>query len=177
MGLKNLLLQFWRDLKTHKLRSALTLFGIIWGTAAVTLLLAFGEGMEKQLIINMRGLGENIVICWPSRTSKVFEGLPKNRRVLVTNDQVDMVKRSVPEIAAISSEHAENRRKFKVGRKVLVPGISGIDPAFGIMRNMIPTPGGRFVDDLDVDDRRRVVLPKPSVSTSMLMVCRLWSSA
>lgn len=167
MGIKNLLLQFWRDLNSHKLRSALTLFGIIWGTAAVTLLLAFGEGMEKQLIINMRGLGENIVICWPSRTSKVWEGLPKNRRVLVTSEQVDMVKRSVPEIAAISSEHSEGRRKFKVGHNVLVPGISGIDPAFGIMRNMIPTPGGRFVDDLDVDDRRRVVFIGDKLKTDL----------
>ena len=46
MGWKNYLRQFLRDLRSQKLRAALTLFGLVWGTASVTLLLAFGEGLQ-----------------------------------------------------------------------------------------------------------------------------------
>jgi putative ABC transport system permease protein len=57
MGWKNYLRQFLRDLRSQKLRAALTLFGLVWGTTSVTLLLAFGEGLEERLIKNIRGLG------------------------------------------------------------------------------------------------------------------------
>jgi putative ABC transport system permease protein len=46
---------------------------------------------------------------------------------------------------------------MKVGRKVLVPQTHGISPEFGLIRNMIPEPGGRYVNDIDADDKRRVV--------------------
>ena len=81
MALRSYLLQLLRDVRSQKLRTFLTLFGIVWGTVAVTLLLAFGEGLHGQLIKSMKGLGENIIIAWPSRTSKPWEGLPRGRRV------------------------------------------------------------------------------------------------
>ncbi len=157
MGWKNYLRQFLRDLKSQKLRAALTLFGLVWGTTAVTLLLAFGEGLEERLIKNIRGLGENIVICWPSQTSKPWEGLPRNRKIVVKDDDIAALKREVPGLTAISGEYSAGTKKFKVGRKVLVPGMTGANPVFSAMRNLIPQAGGRYVDDLDMDERRRVV--------------------
>ena len=44
MYLRNYLRQFLRDVRAQKLRLFLTVFGLVWGTAAVTLMLAFGEG-------------------------------------------------------------------------------------------------------------------------------------
>ena len=84
----NYLKQFWRDMTSQKLRTAMTIFGIVWGTVAVTLLLAFGEGMHHQLRVSQLGLGENIVICWPAQTSKPWQGLPKGRRIRVTDDRL-----------------------------------------------------------------------------------------
>jgi putative ABC transport system permease protein len=74
MGWKNYLRQFLRDVRSQKLRAALTLFGLVWGTASVTLLLAFGEGLQERLIKNIRGLGENIVICWPAQPEDHDQG-------------------------------------------------------------------------------------------------------
>jgi len=48
--LRDALLQLHRDMKSQKLRTLLTVFGLVWGTVAVTLLLAFGAGLKKQLI-------------------------------------------------------------------------------------------------------------------------------
>lgn len=157
MGVRSYLIQFLRDLKAQKLRAALTLFGIVWGTIAVTLLGAFGEGLEQRLVKNIRGLGENIVIAWPARTSKPWEGLPRNRRVVVKEAEIDVIRRDVPEIAAVSGEYSANTKKFKVGHTVIVPGLTGASPVFASMRNLIPQQGGRYVNDLDVDHRRRVV--------------------
>jgi len=157
VGWKNYLRQFLRDLKSQKLRAALTLFGLVWGTTAVTLLLAFGQGLQQRMIKNIRGLGENIVICWPARTSKPWEGLPRNRKVTIKDDDIAALKRDVTGMTAISGEYSEDNKKFKAGRKVLVPGLTGADPVFAVMRNLIPQKGGRYVNDLDLDERRRVV--------------------
>ena len=58
--LKEVFLQLYRDLRTQKLRTFLTVFGIVWGTVAVTLLLAFGTGLKKQLVKTTAGLGDRI---------------------------------------------------------------------------------------------------------------------
>ena len=118
----NYLKQFWRDMTSQKLRTAMTVFGIVWGTVAVTLLLAFGEGMHHQLKVSQLGLGENIVICWPAQTSKPWQGLPRGRRIRLTDEDIEVVRREVPEIKAISSEYSNTDNPLTVGRKVLVPG-------------------------------------------------------
>jgi putative ABC transport system permease protein len=157
VGWRNYLRQFLRDLRSQKLRAALTLFGLVWGTASVTLLLAFGEGLQARLIKNIRGLGENIVICWPAQTSKPWEGLPRNRKITIKDEDIDALRREVPGLTAISGEYSADNKKFKVGRKVLVPGMTGANPIFAAMRNLIPQAGGRYVNDLDMDERRRIV--------------------
>jgi putative ABC transport system permease protein len=157
VGWRNYLRQFLGDLRSQKLRAALTLFGLVWGTASVTLLLAFGEGLQERLIKNIRGLGENIVICWPAQTSKPWEGLPRNRKITIKDDDIDALRREVPGLSAISGEYSSDNKKFKVGHKVLVPGMTGANPIFAAMRNLIPQTGGRYVNDLDMDERRRIV--------------------
>ena len=57
--------EFLIDLRAQKLRAMLTMFGIIWGTVAITVLVAFGMGFKPQMSINMHGIGESIGIMWP----------------------------------------------------------------------------------------------------------------
>ena len=47
--LVEVLRQLLRDIRNQKLRTFLTVFGLVWGTVAVTLLLAFGTGLKKPL--------------------------------------------------------------------------------------------------------------------------------
>lgn len=157
MLLWNYLRQLVRDLLSQRLRAAMTIFGIVWGTVAVTLLLAFGDAMHRQLRKSQKGLGESIVICWPTQTSKPWQGLPRGRRVRVTDEDLAVVRREVPEISAITSEYSSSKAPFKVGTKVLVPSLHGASPVFGVIRNFIPAAGGRFLDPLDMSDRKRVV--------------------
>jgi putative ABC transport system permease protein len=157
MASRTYLVRFVRDMRSQKLRTFLTLFGIVWGTVAVTLLLAFGQGLHEQLIKTMRGLGENIVIAWPSRTSEPWQGLPRGRRIVVTDEDLAQVRRDVPLLTRLSGEYASWDLRFKQGRNVIVPGVSGTNAEYAEMRNMIAREGGRFIDARDLDRRRRVV--------------------
>jgi len=88
-----LLRQLFRDLRSQKLRTFLTVFGIVWGTVAVSLLLAFGRGFHERLRLDSAGLGENICIAWPSLTSIPFEGLGKGRRIQLDEEDMALVAR------------------------------------------------------------------------------------
>jgi len=157
MYLAGYLRQFWRDVRSQKLRLALTLFGIVWGTVSVALLLAFGEGFRAHVTKEMKGIGENIVICWPSRTSMPYEGMPKGRPIRVTEDAVEQLAVEVPEIRAVSAEFGSGGLRFRAGRNVVVPRLTGASPAYAEMRNIIPDEESRFVNGLDMERRRRCV--------------------
>jgi putative ABC transport system permease protein len=144
-----------QDIRHQKLRTLLTLFGITWGTVSVALLVAFGEGLQKRIEKNQKGLGESIVIAWPSRTSLPFEGLGKGRPIRVSEEDLEALRREIPE-ARFSGEFMHGST-FRRERTRLTPGMSATNPVFAVMRNLIPESGGRYVNDIDVDRRRRVV--------------------
>ena len=148
--------QMLQDVRHQKVRTLLTLFGITWGTVAVSLLVAFGEGLEKRIRKNQAGLGENIVIAWPSRTSIPYQGLGKGRRIRLTEDDIELLRREIPE-GSFSGEMERDKSAFRRERVRLTPEISANSPIFAVMRNIIPAAGGRYVNDLDINRRRRVV--------------------
>jgi putative ABC transport system permease protein len=148
--------QILHDVRHQKLRTLLTLFGITWGTVSVSLLVAFGEGLEARIRKNQRGLGENIVIAWPSRTSIPYQGLGKGRQVRVNAEDLDALQREIPQ-ANFSGEYQRDSVHFRRERVRLSPQMSANNPIFAVMRNVIPAAGGRYVNDVDLDRRRRVV--------------------
>ena len=157
--------QMVRDLMSQRLRTFLTLFGIIWGTVAVSLLLAFGEGMHRQVFANSAGLGENICIAWPSLTSIPFEGLGKGRRIRLTEDDMRLVDEKAHHLAGISGEYTSSL-KSTWGTKTLAVDVSGVSPVFSDLRNIIPAAGGRFVNALDEEHQRRVVFIGDALATN-----------
>src|SRR5512141_1456570 len=106
-SLANALNQLFRDVRSQKLRTFLTVFGIVWGTVAVTLLLAFGRGLHKQIVKNSAGIGDRIAIAWPGLTSIPFEGLGRGRRIRLSEEHIDAVRRETPGVVAISSEYSD----------------------------------------------------------------------
>jgi putative ABC transport system permease protein len=155
MELANAIRQLARDLRSQRLRTALTAFGIVWGTTAVSLLVAFGQGLQTQLLKNAAGIGDRVVIAWPSRTSKVYEGLGKGRPIRVTDEDVARIRSEVPGLRGVSEEYSGNL-SLRRGAKTFLPEVSGVVPIFADIRNVIPAPGGRFVNEVDERDRRRV---------------------
>ena len=155
MSLLTILKALFRDLKSQKLRTFLTIFGVVWGTAAVSLLLAFGQGFHKQVVRNSAGIGENIVIAWPSLTSMPFEGLGKGRKISLVEEDVDRIRAQAGSLQAISSEYSATL-KLVFGVRTLAVDTTGVTPVFGELRNLIPQAGGRFLNPIDRERERRV---------------------
>ena len=70
---------FFKASSLQKKRAILTVAAIAWGTVAILMLLAFGEGLRNQMVKARLGMGENIAVWWSGETSKVWQGLPEGR--------------------------------------------------------------------------------------------------
>lgn len=158
MSLPVIIKQFFQDLKAQKLRSSLTITGITWGTVSVVVLLAFGVGLQKQTKKNMHGMGNGVVVVFGNQTTKTFEGYPDGRRIHLRISDVSALKQEIPEITRISPEFRNHNASVHVGTNITSPTVVGAVPEYGQMRNVIPQMGGRFLNRIDMEKRRRVVV-------------------
>ncbi len=69
MFLKELISQGWQALMRDRLRSTLTMLGIVWGLASVVLLLAYGQGLGGSVLHAFLNMGSNVIVLWPGQTS------------------------------------------------------------------------------------------------------------
>jgi len=150
--------EFFADLRAQKLRTSLTVLGIAWGTVAVVVLLAFGVGLERQTRKRFHGLGDRIVILFGGRTTTPFAGFGTGRPIRLTADDVPILEREVSEIEYISPEFITRSARVRRGVKAAAPAVTGILPVYGFMRNIIAEAGGRFINDRDIAERRRVAV-------------------
>lgn len=151
------LVLFTRDLRTQKLRSFFALLGITWGTAAVVLLLAFGEGLRRYNSRQLHGVGDGIVIAWPMKTSMSFEGLPKGRPIRLRAEDIIKLASEIPELEAASAELGLWDQPIIYGSGDYRTYVGGVYPCFATLRHIYPQPGGRFINEQDVEKRHRVI--------------------
>jgi len=69
MVLRDLILDVFRTIWSHKLRTFLTMFGIAWGIVSIVLMVAAGEGLRKGQEDQAKNLGKDIMIVFHGRTS------------------------------------------------------------------------------------------------------------
>lgn len=167
MAIRVFLTSLLRDIRSQKMRTALTVFGILWGTASVVLLLAFGKGIHARQQKAVRGMGEYIVIMWPGRTSKVFEGLPKNRQIRFREDDAHLMKANVEGIGEVSPEYGRGDVKVRVDKIEKLIRVVGCWPEYGTMRNIIPAEGSRWINDQDFINKRRVIFIGPELKADL----------
>lgn len=150
--------ELWADVRAQKLRTAMTVLGIAWGTVAVVVLLAFGTGLETHVIKRFHGLGDRIVILFGGETTKPFAGFGNGRDIRLREEDANLLAAQIPEIVLISPEYSWRGVPVRHGRSITNPNITGVWPSYTYLRNVIPDVGGRFINQDDVDQRRRVVV-------------------
>jgi putative ABC transport system permease protein len=143
-----------RDLLRQPLRTALTLSGVVWGTFSVILLIAFGDSVSKAQAKRFHGMGQGIVLVFPSRTTLAWQGFLKGKPVRVTPETVEAIPEKVAGIEYISPEFVGSRL-IRNGRKEFRNTLRGVNPVFERMRNTIAE-SGRFIDPEDMALRKRV---------------------
>lgn len=147
---------FVRDFRKQKKRIALTLVALGWGTLSIMLLLGFGEGLHRQLILQHKGMGDRIVVLWGGQTSIPYKGMGKGRRIWFTSDDIEYLRKSLPDVERVGGEYDRWGARVDRGNKTLNEHVVGLTPNYEQMRNYIPESGGRMINDMDMKLKRRV---------------------
>ncbi len=145
-----------QDVRTHKLRAALTVCGIAWGTVGVVLLLALGQGVKQRTMARQHGMGDGIVVMWPGRTTRAYGGHGTWRPIRLRAEDILRLPEEIPELETATPEY-QWQATVANGSIARSLHVAGVYPAYRDLRHMFPQPGGRFINDKDLADRRRVV--------------------
>ncbi len=157
MSIFILLREFIQDLKKQKTRAFLTTFAITWGTLAVILLMSFGDGLHFRMREGLLNAADRIITVYGSQTRIKYQGLPVGRRIRFTELDIDLLKKSIPDISAVSPQLGRYNTQLRNEDKTALTYMEGVYPSFEFMRRMYPAEGGRFLDALDLEEKRRVV--------------------
>lgn len=153
--------------KIQRKRMTLTVMAIAWGTISIVLLLSFGEGLKRSLVEGSSGMGVGLLIVWPGQTTIAYAGLPQGRQIRLLPEDVELLRRNVPELASASGEMVDWSLQLAHGRNAFNKRVVGALPEFGPMRNLKPQPGGRFLDDLDEKQKKRVIFLGDTVAKDL----------
>jgi len=153
----NFLSDFFQNINQQRLRTSLTVFGIMWGTATLIILLAFGIGFRDQMGLNMRGMGDRIAIVFNGQTTIAFEGYGIGRRIQMRENDAYFIKNEIPGIDQVSPEFMIWNVGLSYNDRRNTPNIGGVHVNYGDMRNIFSQPGGRWFNPLDMKERRRVI--------------------
>lgn len=148
---------FLHDLKTQKTRVFLTTFAITWGTISIVLMLAFGRGLKNRIISSMQNAGNYIIRVYAGETSIKYQGLPIGRDIHLYKEDVNLIRQSIPQCQDVSPTHGQWGVRLRYNDKSVSTYCEGVHPNFEFLRTFYPKRGGRFLNQQDIVDKRRVV--------------------
>jgi putative ABC transport system permease protein len=102
MNLLELMRQTFSTFRAHKMRTFLTMFGIIWGISSVIILVGLGLGFSKDQKKRMETLGKDLVIMWGGRTSAQAGGLAAGREIPLNVTDAQLIKQQCYLVKAVS---------------------------------------------------------------------------
>ena len=148
-------------LRANRLRSALTMLGVIIGVASVVMLVAIGSGAKQEVEQQVEGLGSNLILVVPGEFS--FGSAPAVSRLKL--DDVDYLGRVVGDRSAVAAT-VTSSEEVRVGTKSDYVTVSGTNENVPVVFDR-PLARGRFVSRADVDTRRRVAVLGSEIATTV----------
>jgi putative ABC transport system permease protein len=156
----------WREifntLRRHKLRTALTAFGVFWGIFMLTVLLGAGRGLENGVRNGFPHLA-NMVFIWSQGVTQMpYEGLPTGRQIQLQADDLEAIRKNVPTVGLIKGQNyvgfwggspPYTVYKSKNGAFAVQGGFAGIEDT-----QTMQIVAGRSFDTFDEQQKRKVAL-------------------
>jgi len=153
--LTEIIREAWIALRRNYTRSLLTMLGIVWGIATVTLLIAYGSSFRSILVNGFDAFGKSVVICWPQQTSEQPGGQRAGKKVVLERADLEIVKQQAPLVKHVCLETVRRPGISYGERMVGTAAIRGVCPEYGEMRNEVAAQG-RWLNAADEVERRRV---------------------
>jgi putative ABC transport system permease protein len=154
--------EIFNTLSRHKLRTALTAFGVFWGIFMLTVLLGAGKGLENGVAIGFPRVS-NIIWLWSQGSTQIpYEGMPIGRFVRFEPADVEAILKDVPSVGMVQGQNnvgvwggspPYTVHKTKNGAFSVQGGFAGVEAI-----NSMKLVEGRFFNELDVRERRKVAL-------------------
>jgi putative ABC transport system permease protein len=154
---KDLASQAYEALRYNRRRSTLTMLGMAWGIATVVLLLAYGAGFQRGLMVAFRSFMGNMIAVFPGRTSLQAGGQKAGTEIKLTTDDMEYLRNEVPLLRRVSPE-ADKNATVAYGARAAQYGVSGVIAAFSRIRNLEIEQGSFFTDQDDFSHTRVAVL-------------------
>jgi len=153
--------EIWASLRRNKGRTLLTAFGVFWGILLLVVMLGSGNGFQAGVEAGFGDSATNSFFLWTQRTSKAFRGLPPGRSPELDNADVAAIRDQVPEAAVVAPRNqlGGHRGGTAVIRGKRSGGFSvmGDYPQILAIQSVRLT-AGRFLNDLDIAERRKVAV-------------------
>ncbi|HMH15198.1 MAG TPA: ABC transporter permease [Edaphobacter sp.] len=165
MNLLEIVRQSIDSLLRNRLRSGLTMLGIIWGLVTVVLLLSYGRSLGKEVLNGFLGLGNNVIMMWGGQTSMQAGGERSGKKIKFLDGDTEAVRDAVPFLTAVSSE-SDDGFSFKYGSKVVNISSKAIELPYGGMRKL-NVAEGRYFEPADFTEHRQVVIFGPHAAQKL----------
>ena len=148
--------QVFRAIVANKLRSFLTMFGIAWGVGSLLVLVGLGEGFRTGQHKEFATLGNDIVMMWNGTIPAVANQHTGMRPYMLTLGDEDALRR-LPELRSVTVE-LQRGDLYEVSQwNNTSSHVIGVQQNYATVKNM-PMVQGRFLDETDVAEQRRVVV-------------------
>ena len=146
-----------QSLLAHKMRSFLTMLGVVIGVGAVIALVAVGQGTQAQVVSQFESLGSNLLTVSPF-TNFGFSrgGLQQNVRQL-TDADVKAIKGLATAVARVAPEYSASNTTVSYAGQTASPSVTGVTADYAPVRNWTVA-RGRFITPEDNDNLAMVVL-------------------
>lgn len=147
----------------NKLRTFLTSFAVAWGIFMLIILLAAGNGLKNGVTSNFSRRAQNSVTLWPGWTSMAYKGLPTNRQIKFDQKDYDLIRNKIPEVEYVSVRLSQ-RVTLSYEKEYGSWDIDGVSQDASIINNLkVANGNGRFLNKMDVDNRRKVIVLSPDM--------------
>ena len=146
-----------RDIMADRSRTILVILGVMWGTLCLTMVHSFGRGLQSAMDETMKNSGSDLLLIWGGATTQPHQGMPAGRPVRMKPKEVDALRQRVPELFAGSPEFHYFGSSIQYGNQRSTTRVHGVNDAYGMLRSIEAIPGGRFLNALDVAEKRHVI--------------------
>ncbi|HUO14184.1 MAG TPA: ABC transporter permease [Verrucomicrobiae bacterium] len=156
MTFSEILRQALSTFRAHKMRTFLTMFGIVWGISSVILLVGLGRGFVSDQKKHMETLGKDLVIVWGGRTSSQAGGLAAGREIRLNVDDAELIRDQCYLIQNVSPELRRTVPEVSQFNEA-DRGVVGMWPSYQDFRSL-KISEGRLISEEDEREGRRVLI-------------------